>query len=67
MMKTSLLTLSDFADRHSFSVRQLRWIDERARYDDDSEYSRFRPAFARIGRRVYVNEQKFLEAAMESP
>ena len=60
----TLKSLRQFAETHpGFTVRNLRWIDERSRHDAESEYSKFAPAFVRIGRKVFVNEPKFLEIA----
>ena len=60
----TLKSLRQFAENHpDFTIRKLRWIDERSRHDAESEYSKFSSAFVRIGRKVYVNEPKFFEIA----
>ena len=61
---TMLKSFAQFSEENpAFSVRSLRWIDFRAKDETDPHYHRFAPAFHRIGRRVYVDESKFLEIA----
>ena len=59
-----LKTFPQFCENNpAFTVRKLRWIDFRSKDKTDPDYARFAPAFARIGRSVYVNESKFLQIA----
>ena len=59
-----LKTFPQFCENNTaFTVRKLRWIDERSRHDAESDYTKFAAAFVRVGRSVYVNESKFLEIA----
>ena len=63
-LDAKLKTFPQFCeDNAAFTVRKLRWIDFRSRDKTDPDYARFAPAFARIGRSVYVNESRFLEIA----
>lgn len=60
----TLKTLPQFAEGHpGFTVRKLRWIDQRSRHDAESEYSKFAPAFVRVGRSVFIDEPKFMAIA----
>ena len=61
---TTEQSFSQFYDKNpAFSVRQLRWIDFRARDKESEHYSKFAPAFFRIGRRVYIDGNRFLAIA----
>lgn len=62
---STLRSFPQFCERHpAFTVRRLRWIDFRARSDDgDPSFVKFRPAFCRVGRRVFVDEPRFLAIA----
>lgn len=58
------LTLKQFAEKYSnFPVRKLRWIDFLSRddehHDPDPKYAKFGPAFVRVGRSVYIDEDRF--------
>jgi len=60
----TLDTFTDFCDGEpAFTVRKLRWIDERSRHDFESEYSKFAPAFVRVGRSVFIDGPLFLKIA----
>lgn len=60
----TLKTLSQFSeDNPAFSVRKLRWIDQRSREVTDQDYRKFAPAFIGIGRSRFIDEAKFLAIA----
>lgn len=59
-MHAQPLTFRQFAERHpNFPVRKLRWIDFRSKDKTDPHYARFAPAFRRVGRNVYIDENGF--------
>ena len=65
MSTNTLLTVKQFAERHpAFSSNSLRWIIFRSADKSDPGYSKFRPAIHRVGGRVLIEEQKFLNIAM---
>ena len=64
MGTTTLLTVKQFAERHpAFNENSLRWIVFRSADKSDPHYSKFRPAIHRVGGRVLIEEQKFLNIA----
>ena len=65
MSTTTLLTIKQFAERHpAFSNNSLRWIVFRSADKSDPDYSKFRPAIHRVGGRVLIEEQKFLNVVI---
>ena len=65
MSTTILLTIKQFAERHpAFSNNSLRWIVFRSADKSDPDYSKFRPAIHRVGGRVLIEEQKFLNVVI---
>lgn len=63
-MNTTLFTVNQFSERHpAFSTNSLRWIIFRSADKSDPGYSKFRPAIHRVGGRVLIEEQKFLNIA----
>ena len=65
MSTNTLLTVKQFPERHpAFSTNSLRWIIFRSADKSDPDYSKFRPAIHRVGGRVLIEEQKFLNIAM---
>ena len=65
MNTQTLFTIKQFAERHpAFSSNSLRWIIFRSADKSDPDYSKFRPAIHRVGGRVLIEEQKFLDIAM---
>ena len=64
-MSTTLSTVNQFSERNpAFSTNSLRWIIFRSADKADPKYSKFRPAIHKVGRRVLIEEQKFLNIAM---
>ena len=65
MNTQTLLTIKQFAERHpAFSSNSLRWIIFRSADKSDPNFSKFTPAIHRVGGRVLIEEQKFLNIAM---
>jgi len=65
MNTQTLFTIKQFAERHpAFSSNSLRWIIFRSADKSDLNYSKFTPAIHRVGGRVLIEEQKFLNIAM---
>lgn len=63
-MHTPLLTIKLFCESNpAFTVRNLRWITFRSKDKTDPNYAKFAPAIHRIGRRVFIDEAKFLAIA----
>lgn len=63
-MSTRILTVKQMAEAHpAFTETSLRWIIYKTKCKDDKKYNKFRSAFNRIGRRVYVDEEKFIEVS----
>ena len=59
---TNLKTISQFCESNpAFTVRNMRWITFRAKDKTDPDYHRFAPAFHKVGRRVLVDSEKFLD------
>ena len=65
MNTQTLFTIKQFAKRHpAFSNNSLRWIVFRSANKSDPDYSKFRPAIHKVGRRVLIEESRFLSIAM---
>ena len=66
-MDNELKTVRQFCKRNdAFSEGSVRWIILRSSDQSDSTYSRFRPAIHRIGRKVLIDEPKFLAIVRQS-
>jgi hypothetical protein len=62
MTDNSPLTLPMMAEKHpAFPVGSLRWIRFRSEDQTDDTYAPFAAAFIKLGGRVLVDEQRFLE------
>ena len=60
-----LATIKQFADRNpAFTENSLRWLIFKASNPADPVYAKFCPAIHKVGRRVLIEEQKFLAIAM---
>ena len=65
MNTQTLFTIKQFAERHpAFSSNSLRWIIFRSADKSDLNYSKFTPAIHRVGGRVLIEEQKFLNVVI---
>ena len=65
MNTQTLFTIKQFAERHpAFSSSSLRWIIFRSADKSDLNYSKFTPAIHRVGGRVLIEEQKFLNVVI---
>ena len=65
MNTQTLFTIKQFAERHpAFNSNSLRWIIFRSADKSDPKYSKFGPAIHRVGGRVLIEEQKFLNIVM---
>ncbi len=65
MSTTTLLTVKQMSANHAaFNTNSLRWIIFRSADKSDPDYARFRPAIHKVGRRVLIEESRFLEIAM---
>ena len=63
-MSTTLMTVKQFAERHpAFSTSSLRWIIFRSADKSDPDYSKFTPAIHKVGGRVLIEEDRFLNIA----
>ena len=61
-MTSSPLSLPVMAEKHpTFPVPSLRWIRFRSQDPTDETYAPFADAFIKLGGRVLVDEQRFLE------
>jgi hypothetical protein len=65
MNTTALKTVKQFAESHpAFSINSLRWIIFRSADKTDPKYAKFIPAIHRVGGKLLIEEQKFLNIAM---
>jgi hypothetical protein len=63
-MNNALRTVPQFCERNeAFTHGSVRWIIFRSGDDSDPTYSKFRPAIHRIGRKILIDEPKFLAIA----
>jgi hypothetical protein len=63
-MHDKLRTVKQFCERNeAFTHTSVRWIIFRSSDDSDPAYSKFQPAIHRIGRKVFIDEHKFLAIA----
>ena len=65
MSKSPLHTVRQFAESHpAFSMNSLRWIIYRSANKSDPNYAKFQRAIHKVGGRVLLEEQRFLNIAM---
>jgi hypothetical protein len=65
MSTQTLFTIKQFAERQpAFSINSLRWIIFRSADKTDPKYAKFIPAIHRVGGKLLIEEQKFLNVAM---